>query len=164
MVIATEELKFLDVVFYTAPGFNYDAFLKAYGAEGSKSHFPYEFLDSVEKLDSKEFPPYESFYSTLRNQNTLEPVGQIFLIPEEEKTIGRVPNKQHPVTKEEAEIIGRSRYNTLKNKFDKRSWTLKDYLVDYNNADVEPFLSALENMCKYYRGRGVDVFKNAVSG
>ena len=36
----------------------------------------------------------------------------------------------------------------------------------YNShfSDVLPFLEAVENMCTYYETRGVDIFKEAVSG
>ena len=164
MVISTEELKFLDVVFYTAPGFSYEAFLRAYGAKGSKSFFPYEYLDSLEKLSSTVFPEYDSFYSSLRNRNTLEPTEKTILSEEEERLIGKTPTKENPVTEDEAKVIGLSRYEKLKTTFQERSWSMKDYLMDYNNADVQPFLTALQHMCKYYTDRGVDVFKNAVSG
>ena len=39
--------------------------------------------------------------------------------------------------------------------------------INLNNplfSDVVPFLEAVENMCTYYETRGVDIFKEAVSG
>lgn len=71
--IATENLKFLDIISYLAAGINYDGFLKAYGANAPKSFFPYEYFNSLEKLNSAEFPLYSDFYSSLREKNTLEP-------------------------------------------------------------------------------------------
>ena len=58
--IATENLRFLDVLNYLAPGYSLDSFLKAYGASATKSFFPYEFLDDLSKLDVREFPPYQA--------------------------------------------------------------------------------------------------------
>ena len=41
--------------------------------------------------------------------------------------------------------------------------TFKDFLIWYNNMDVKPFLQAIHNMFTFYRERGVDPFKDAVS-
>ena len=68
-VISTEKLKFLDVTKYLAPGVSYDKYLKAFGIAESKLVFPYEYLDSVEKLDDRELPPFEAFYSHLKKSN-----------------------------------------------------------------------------------------------
>ena len=65
MCLKTERLKFLDITNYLAPGFNYDAFIKAYECSQTKGYFPYEWVDSLEKLDCSELPPREAFYSTL---------------------------------------------------------------------------------------------------
>ena len=166
MVIATEELKFLDATYYIAPGFNYASFIKAYGADSTtKSFFPYEFLDCLSKLDSKEFPCYSAFYSSLKNTNMLEPqVGQQKVTDEEILWINRSPTKSEPITQPEAQTIGEKRYDNLKTIFEEREWTIRDYLVYYNNMDVEPFIRALENMTRYYTDRNVDLFKDAVSG
>ena len=50
MVIATEELKFLDIIYYIATGYNYNSFIKAYGAEKTKGYFPYEWLITVTSI------------------------------------------------------------------------------------------------------------------
>ena len=164
MVIATEELKFLDIVFYVAPGFNYDKFLRAYEAKQTKSYFPYEYLDSIEKLDSTDFPLYEAFFSKLKEHNTLEPGSKNDLSVEELRLIGYDSQSHTPITSSEQFIIGQYRYEKLKSTFVKNKWTIRDYLKHYNNLDVQPFLVALENMTQYYKDRGVDVFKEAVSG
>ena len=41
---STTNLKFLDVTQYLAPGVSYDKYLKAYGCELQKGHFPYEYI------------------------------------------------------------------------------------------------------------------------
>lgn len=60
---------FLDIINYLAPGFCYAQFLKAYRCSEEEGHFPYELVDSVEKLDATELPPHEVFYSSLKNEN-----------------------------------------------------------------------------------------------
>ena len=71
MFLLTKDLKFLDVINYLAPGVSLDAWLKAYGATKRKSWFPYEWLDSPEKLQEKQLPPHEAWYSKLKGQYLL---------------------------------------------------------------------------------------------
>ena len=52
MCLSTDQLKFLDMTNYIAPGFSYDKYLKAYGCEVTKGHFPYEYMDRLERLRS----------------------------------------------------------------------------------------------------------------
>ena len=41
--------------------------------------------------------------------------------------------------------------------------TFKDYLIYYNNKDVEPFVTALNNHARFFRERGLDMFKDGIS-
>ena len=61
MSFTTNKLKFLDVTNYLAPGFSYDKYLKAYGCELQKGHFPYEYMDGIGKLEDIALPPQEAF-------------------------------------------------------------------------------------------------------
>ena len=58
----------VEVVNYLAPGYSYDKYLKAYGCELEKGHFPYEYMDDLLKLDDRALPPQEAFYSRLKNE------------------------------------------------------------------------------------------------
>ena len=49
-----------------------DSFLKAYKASETKGFFPYEWFDNPDKLDFPGLPPYEAFFSKLRNNNPLD--------------------------------------------------------------------------------------------
>ena len=69
MCFTTKKLKFLDVTNYLAPGFSYDKYLKAYGCELQKGHFPYEYIDGIGKLEDIALPPQEAFYSRLKNED-----------------------------------------------------------------------------------------------
>ena len=60
MCISTDKLKFLDIINYLAPGYIYDKYLKAYGCELEKGHFPYEYMDDLLKLDDRILPPQET--------------------------------------------------------------------------------------------------------
>ena len=68
MCLSTDQLKFLDMINYIAPGFSYDKYLKAYGCEVTKGHFPYEYMGRLERLDDTALPPKEAFFSRLKNE------------------------------------------------------------------------------------------------
>ena len=68
MCLYTDELKFLDMVNYLAPGVSYDKYLKAYGCELQKGHFPYEYMDDLHKLEDRALPPQAAFFSRLKNE------------------------------------------------------------------------------------------------
>ena len=65
-VVETRRLRFLDITNFIAPGFSYERYLKAYGCELTKGYFPYEWMDSLEKLRCTSLPPQEAFYSQLK--------------------------------------------------------------------------------------------------
>ena len=68
MCFSTTNLKFLDVTQYLAPGVSYDKYLKAYGCELQKGHFPYEYMDGIGKLADRVLPPQPAFFSQLKNE------------------------------------------------------------------------------------------------
>ena len=72
MCLKTELLKLLDITNYLAPGFSYDQFLKAYECEQTKGFFPYEWIDSLDKLDNTSLPSHDALYSSLKNANITE--------------------------------------------------------------------------------------------
>ena len=49
-----------------------ESFLKAHKTKETKGFFPYEWFDCPEKMNNKELPPYDSFFSILRNNNPIE--------------------------------------------------------------------------------------------
>ena len=69
LCLKTTKLRFLDIRNFLAPGFSYRKFLIAYGAEDRKFFFPYEFMDSFEKLNFPRPPPHEAFHSSLHQSN-----------------------------------------------------------------------------------------------
>ena len=68
MCFSTTNLKFLDVTQYLAPGVSYDKYLKEYGCELQKGHFPYEYMDDLHKLEDRALPPQAAFFSRLKNE------------------------------------------------------------------------------------------------
>ena len=67
--LPTKKLKFIDIVNYLAPGFRYEKYLKAYGCELQKGHFPYEYKDGIGKLEDRALSSQEAFYSRLKNED-----------------------------------------------------------------------------------------------
>lgn len=72
MCIATDNLKFLDILSYLAPGYSYDTFLKAFDCKLQKAVFCYEYLDNFHKLQDKQLPDYDKWFSKLKNKNISE--------------------------------------------------------------------------------------------
>ena len=72
MCLMTKHHCFLDVTNYLAPGFSCAMFLKAYECPQAKGFFPYEWIDSLDKLDHTYLPPHEAFYSSLNKDISKE--------------------------------------------------------------------------------------------
>ena len=71
--IKTKHLKFMDILQFLAPGYNLKSFFKAFGVTEQKGFFfPYDYFTSAEQLDETTRPPYDTFYSTIKNCNVLE--------------------------------------------------------------------------------------------
>ena len=83
-------MRLLDYVNFLGEATSLDSFLKAYKTEETKDFFPCEWFDNPETLNNKELPPYDSFFSKLRNFNPLEKDYNDF----ENLTISRLPSEQ----------------------------------------------------------------------
>ena len=68
MCFSTKKLTFLDIINFLAPVYSYDKYLKAYGCELQKGHYPYEYMDGIGKLEDSALPPHEAFHSRLKNE------------------------------------------------------------------------------------------------
>jgi len=61
---------FIDARNYVPPNVNLDSFAKMMGVKDiQKEIFPYEWLDSVDKLNEPSLPPIECFYNRLKNSD-----------------------------------------------------------------------------------------------
>ncbi len=127
--IQTTSFRFLDICNFIAPGFDYARYLKAYGCSADKGFFPYEWMDSLDKLAHPSLPPIEAFNSSLRGTT---------MSPED--------------------------YDLCRKVWSGRDMkSFRDFLVWYNNLDVEPFLEAIEQQSRIYRSKGIDMLKSAIS-
>ena len=66
------DIQFLDILNFLGAAASLDSFLKAYQSEETQGYFPYEWFDSSTKLDCNHLPPYDSFFSKLKNPSPLE--------------------------------------------------------------------------------------------
>ena len=66
------DVQLLDIMNFLGGATSLDSFLKGYKTEETKGFLPYEWFDNPEKLNNKELPPYDSFFSKLFNINPLE--------------------------------------------------------------------------------------------
>ena len=73
MFLTTSKFKFLDVLSYLTPGLSFDEWCKANNCAVQKLIFPYEWLDSYEKLYHIGPVQYEDFYSSLQKKITITP-------------------------------------------------------------------------------------------
>ena len=66
------DIHLLNIMNFLGGATSLDSFLKSYKTIETKGFFPYEWFDCPEKMNNKELPPYDSFFSILRNSNLLE--------------------------------------------------------------------------------------------
>ena len=66
------DVQLLDIMNFPGGATSLDSFLKAYKTEETKGFFHYEWFDNPENLNKKYLPPYDSFFSKLRNINRPE--------------------------------------------------------------------------------------------
>ena len=66
------DVQLLDIMNFLGGATSFDSFLKAYKTAETKGFFPYEWFDCPQKMNNSELPPYDAFFSKLRNVNPLE--------------------------------------------------------------------------------------------
>ena len=152
------DIQFLDILNFLAGATSLDSFLKAYQSEETKGCFPYEWFDSFTKLDCNHLPPYDSFFSKLKNLNPLEKDFSQF------KKMMESGKEELDVLRElglkEKPLSGKEIYALLEKlwKMEKMT-TFRDFLRWYNNKDVVPTLQAMKKMMKFYHDQKIDMLK-----
>ncbi|KAK3098713.1 hypothetical protein FSP39_022331 [Pinctada imbricata] len=104
------------------------------------------FLKAYGIPESKGFFPYEYLSHPDKLQDTCLPPHEAFYSSIKGKNI----------TKEEYQYC-QQMWNTHQMS------TMEDFLVWYNNLDVEPFVKAVEKMQDFYFEKGIDIFKVAMT-
>ena len=66
------DIQLLDIMNFLDGATSLDSFLKAYKTKETKGFVPCESFDCPEKMNNKNHPPCDSFFSNLRNSNHIE--------------------------------------------------------------------------------------------
>ena len=151
-------MQLLDILNFLGGATSLDSFLKAYKTEETKGFFPYECFDNPENLNNKELPPYDSFFSELRDINPLEKDYNDFekLTTSglsTEQAVCKLRLKKVPPTGDENYACLRSIWASEGMK------SFEDFLMWYNNKDVVPTLEAMHKMIEFYHQKGIDMLK-----
>ena len=150
------DVQLLDNMNFLGGATSFDSFFKAYKTEETKGFFPHEWFDSPKKLNNKELPPYDSFFSKLRNINPLEKDYNDFenLTTSglsSERAVFKLRLNKIPPTgdKNYAFLLSISLSEGMK--------SFKDFLMWYNNKDVVPTLEAMQKMIEFYHQKENDI-------
>ena len=66
------DIQLLDIMKFLGGATSLDSFFKAHKTKETKVFFPYDWFDCPKKMNNEGLPPYDSFFSILRNNNSLE--------------------------------------------------------------------------------------------
>ena len=152
------DIQLLDIMNFPGGATSLDSFLKAYETKETKGFSPYEWFDCPETMNNKELPPYDSFFSVLRNSNPLE------------KDYNDFPNLvDSGLTTEQAVVnlrmdrippTGAENYSYLQSMWENINMQyFSDFLKWYNNKNVVPTLEAMQKMIEFYHNKGFDMLK-----
>ena len=143
------DVQFLDILNFLGGATSLYSFLKAYKTKETKGFFPYEWFDSPEKLHATFLPPWNCFFSKLRNYNPLEKEFTDFT-----KLLNSGFSQQESLKKLRLKNVppsGIDNYNYLKVVWATESGhqqeqmaTFRDFVKWYNNKDIVPTLEAMQ--------------------
>ena len=152
------DIQLLDIMNFLGGATSLDSFLKAYKTKETKGFFPYEWFDCPEKMNNKELPPYDSFFSILRNSNPLEKDYNYF-----QNLVNSGLTTEQAVAKLRMDRIpptGAENYSYLQSVWENNNMeNFSDFLKWYNNKDVVPTLEAMQKMIDFYHNKGIDMLK-----
>ena len=135
-----------------------DSFLKTYKTKETKVFFPYEWFDCSEKMNNKELPPYDSFFSILRNSNPPEKDNNDF----QNLFISGLRTEQAlaKLRKDRTRRTGAEDYSYLQSVWENNNMQyFSDFLKWYNNKDVVPIVEARQKMIEFYLKKGIDMLE-----
>ena len=123
-----------------------------------KGFFPYEWYGCPEKVNNKELPPYDSFFSILRNNNPLEKEYNDF-----QNLVYSGLTTEQAVAKLRMDRIlptGAETYSYLQIVWENNGMQFfSDFLKCYNNKDAVQTLGAMQNLIEFYHNKGIDMLK-----
>ena len=152
------DIQFFDVMIFLGGATSLDSFLKVYKTKETKGFVPYEWFDCPEKMNNKEFPAYDAFFSILRNSNTRENDYNDFQnhVNSDLTTEQTVPKLgMHRIPPTGVEI-----YSVLQSVWENNNkQNFSVFLESHNNKDVFPTLEARKKLIDFYHNKGIDMLK-----
>ena len=153
------DVQLLDIMNFLGGATGLDSFLKAYKTTAeTKGFFPYEWFDSPQKMNNSELPPYDAFFSKLRNVNPLEKD-----YSDSQKLLSCGLTTEEALSKmklSKPPPSGKENYQYLLDIWNQENMcTFKDFLRWYNNKDGVPTLEAMQKMLVFYHKKGIDMLK-----
>ena len=152
------DVQLLDIMNFLGGATSLDSFLKAYKTAETKGFFPYEWFDCPQKMNNSELPPYDAFFSKLRNVDPLEKDYSDYqnLLSsglKTEESLSKMKLSKPPPSGEE-------NYQFLLHIWNQENMcTFKDFLRWYNNKDFVPTLKAMQKMLAFHHKKGIDMLK-----
>ena len=152
------DVQLLDIMNFLGGATTLESFLKAYKTAETKGFFPYEWFDCPHKMNNSELPPYDAFFSKLRNVKPLEKDYSDYQILlgsglKTEEALSKTKLSKPPPSGEE-------NYQYLLDIWNHENMcTFKDFLRWYNNKDVVPTLEAIQKMLAFYHKKRIDMLK-----
>ena len=152
------DIQLLDIMNFLGGATSLDSFLKAYKTKETEGFFPYEWFDCPEKMNNKELPFYDSFFSILRNSNPLKKDYNDF-----QNLVNSGLTTEQAVAKLRMDKIpptGAETYSYLQSVWeDNNMQNFSDFLKWYNNKNVVPTLEAMQKMIEFHHNKGIDMLK-----
>ena len=109
-------------------------------------------------MNNKERPPYDTFFSVLRNSNTLEKDYNDF-----QNLVNSGLTTEQAVVKLRMDRIpptGAENNSSLPSVWENNNTQyFSDFLKWFNNKDVVPTLEAMQKMIEFYHNKGIDILK-----
>ena len=139
-----------------------EKFLQSLWCFRAKGFFPYDYFTHADELDETTLPPYQAFYSTIKNCNVLEEEYASF-----QKLLDQTKSEQEALqslrlpTKPKT---GPENYQWLQHLWSDNQWsTFADFLKWYNDLDVTPMIQAIENLNEFCKNIHIDFINQAIS-
>ena len=152
------DVELLDIMNLLGGATSLDSFLKAYTTAETKGFFPYEWFDCPQNMNNSEFPPYDAFFSKLRNVNPLEKDYSDY-----QKLLSCGLKTEEALSKMKLSKPPPSREKNYQFLLDIRNFenmcTFRDFLRWYNNKDVVSTFKAMQKMLAFYNKKGIDMLK-----
>ena len=152
------DAQLLDIMNFLGGATSLDSFLKAYKTEETKGFFPFGWFVNPEKFNSKELPPYDFFFSKLRNINPLEKGYNDFenlstTGLSSEQAVCKLRLNKIPLTGDKIYALLRSIWVSEGMK------SFENFFMWYNKKDVVPTLETMQKMIEFYHQKEIDMWK-----